>query len=202
MIKPKLLLDTLNSVPKKFTKNELAYLSLTGKIELPFRDKWAFILYKKLYHRKFIVSREWTYEQKRIDLAILHNQHKPEPEVLIELTAMYTFDALSKKIRAAYIQKLKNDEKKAKKAKKEAYLVLLMVHPRKQIGEKYEGIVKYRNKINKALEESENSVKKKAIQEINSRLKNNFDRPRYGECYIGKAFDIDVELLYWLIKSK
>jgi hypothetical protein len=98
---------------------------------------------------------------------------------------------------------LKNDEKKAKKAKKEVYLVLLMVHPRKQIGEKYEGIVKYRNRINKALKkESENSVKKKAIQEINSRLKNNFGLPRYGECYIGKAFDIDVELLYWLIKSK
>jgi hypothetical protein len=200
MIKTKLLSDTLNSVPKKFTKNELAYLSLTGKIELPFRDKWAFILYKKLPRQDFIVSREWTYEQKRIDLAILHNQHKPEPKVLIELTAMYTFDALSKKIRTAYIQKLKNDEKKAKKAKKEVYLVLLMVHPRKQIGEKYEGIVKYRSKINKALKESENSVKKNAIQEINSCFKKAKFHPRYSACDIGKAFGVDIELLYWLIK--
>ncbi|MGB8226692.1 MAG: hypothetical protein WCE45_07530 [Sedimentisphaerales bacterium] len=207
MITPKLLLDTLNSVPKKFAKNELAYLSLTGAIEHPFRDKWAFILYKKLFNRGFIVSREWN---KR-DLVILRNQSnsKPEPKVLIELKLMYTSDAQTEKSRAKFIQKLKDDEKKAKKAQKMAvqncdiYLVLLMVNPCKPIEEKYGGIIKYHKKINSALKKhiTPKEVKKNAIREIQSCFKKaKFIRPRFSKCGIGKAFGVEAELLYWLIK--
>jgi hypothetical protein len=82
---------------KEIPTNELAYLALTSKIEIPIRNKWAYLLHKKL-GEDFVVSREW----RRADLAILESVPVSKktkilvPRCLIELKAMYTFEGLPK----------------------------------------------------------------------------------------------------------
>ena len=70
------IIQALEETIKEFGKNELAFLALTTKIELPLRDRWAFVLDKKLLKTDFMVSREW----KRTDIAITQNAN---PKILI-----------------------------------------------------------------------------------------------------------------------
>ncbi len=42
------LIKTLKNLKNEFQQDELAFLALTTKIELPFRDRWSFLLYKEL----------------------------------------------------------------------------------------------------------------------------------------------------------
>lgn len=101
------VLSSLADVEKEFQENELAYLALTTKIELPFRDKWAFLLHNRP-RPKLTVAREW----KRTDLAILDRN---EPAVLVELTAMYTFDAVLYPDIHGFFKKVQADQRKVKK---------------------------------------------------------------------------------------
>ena len=81
------LIKSLQQTSIEFGEDELAFLALTTKIELPLRDRWAYVLYRKLSRSNLIVSREW----KRIDLAVLKDKI---PLALIQLKAMYTFNAV------------------------------------------------------------------------------------------------------------
>ncbi len=66
--------EIISSISKQYKDNELAYLSLTSKIELPLRDKIAFELHSK-YQDKYLICREWKSQETksldRIDLAII-----------------------------------------------------------------------------------------------------------------------------------
>lgn len=104
----RLVLECLINQGKTFKKNELAYLALTSKIELPFRDRLAFQIHKHFERQTQpmrCASREW----KRFDLAILENG---EPSCLIELKAMYAFDAFSEKGISHYAECINSDIKK------------------------------------------------------------------------------------------
>src|SRR4051812_23233142 len=70
-----------------FRPNELGYLAITSKVEGPFRDRLAYRLHQSYEPSGLVVSREWN----RIDLAVL--DAAGSPVCLIELKAMYTFDA-------------------------------------------------------------------------------------------------------------
>ena len=89
--------SALDEIGDTFEENELAYLAVTSKIEHPFRDRLSFLLHKRYEAEGYLVAREW----KRIDMAILN--HEGEPLILIELKAMYTFDAID---RAEHYSKL------------------------------------------------------------------------------------------------
>jgi hypothetical protein len=69
--------------------NELAYLALTSKIELPLRDRISFELHKK-FSDTHLICREWkskeTKSSKRIDIAIVDKSNF-KPVCLIELKA-------------------------------------------------------------------------------------------------------------------
>ena len=142
------LVSTLKLVGKHFTKNELAYLSLTSKIELPIRDQWAFLLHSELSKNGLIVSREW----KRIDLAILKNGI---PLAFVELKAMYSFNAaLDPKGISGFIDAMSKDEKKATilaGGTTEIFTVLLATHPCSIIDSSFSWIIKYRSDINQAI---------------------------------------------------
>lgn len=198
----KILIHGLKSGIDDFSKNELAYLSLTSKIELPFRDKWAFALHQ-LLSDEFTVSREW----RRTDLAILDSG---KPKALIELKAMYSFDAaLYQEDLHGYFQAMKNDEIKAEKLTQKLslgstniYTVLLVCHPKTEIPITLEKIVKYRTGINRAIKKCSGSpnVKNKAIEAIDQKFKDKNVICK-GEARGGKAFGISSEILYWIIKS-
>lgn len=191
------IIDTLKNTFYEFQLDELAYLSLTTKIELPFRDRWAYTLFKKFKDTEIYVSREW----KRTDLALIKNN---SPLALIELKAMYSFDALNPRQLNIFTNAMLEDEKKAKKLANdntEIYTVLLATHPTTSIHPSLSGIVKYDVGINKAIKKfgSSAEVQKKSIIEINSKL-NNRNVLFSGEFNAGKAFGIDTSVLYWIVK--
>ena len=88
------LVEIIRNIQGKFKKNELAYLALTGKIELPLRDKIAFSIQKE-FLKDFIVAREWTHKENhaRFDIAIFDKYIRDEnieynfPDYLIEFKA-------------------------------------------------------------------------------------------------------------------
>lgn len=68
--------DILKGIHNNFDENELAFLSLQGKIELQVRDKFAWELQKLLnteYGKyKYLVRKEWSIDgRKKVDIAIL-----------------------------------------------------------------------------------------------------------------------------------
>lgn len=75
-----LLKKIVKSIANKYQIDELAYLSLTSKIENPLRDKIAFELQKYIGKDK-LVCREWTNNKQsksKADIAILDINGKPE----------------------------------------------------------------------------------------------------------------------------
>ena len=213
----KLLTETIANLDSLFSKNELAYLALTTKIELPIRDKWAFKLYETLNPENIVVSREW----RRTDLAIIEDN---SPKVLIELKAMYTFDAFFKQEDiSGYAEKLFCDIKKSKdlcmkvyeeevqktkekgieveKRDTQIYSVLLATHPKGIIDKKMARVIKYSSAINRSLKEhSEKQVKDIANKAVLRNL-GNHEIITYGELDAGEAFGVKTSVLYWIIKA-
>lgn len=196
-----ILAQSLEQVVNEFGKDELAFLALTTKIELPLRDRLAYVMYKKLKEEGLVVSREW----RRVDLAVLR---ETVPQALIELKAMYTFDALRErgnlKKRIGY---LFEDIKKASQfdcKSENIYGILLATHPRHAIPLEFTNIIKYIPGINSALkrlgdqkkvaEVSVNRIEKLLASEKHTVVKK-------GTMLGGSAFGIETDVLYWLIKK-
>lgn len=193
-----LVVRSLSQLEKNFGENELAYLSLTTKIEFPLRDRWAYAIFLEL-EETFNVSREW----KRTDLAILKEQ---SPQVLIELKAMYSFDAaLDIDGIGGFTDAMSADAKKAKNLAKEnteIYTVLLAAHPESPLPPELDGIIKYVPDINKAIKKigSADKVKDVACKAVNDNLSNR-NVVASGLLQGGKAFNTKVSVLYWVVKA-
>ena len=137
---------TLSEVGSSFEANELAYLALTSKVELPIRDRLAWHLQFALGD-EYVVSREW----RRADIAVLRQN---APLVQVEAKAMYAFDLLSAKSRAKYLAKLTSDgHKMASLAPScDAYLLALVTHVDGSIATHLrQHVVKYSSGIRGAL---------------------------------------------------
>lgn len=198
-ITEEIIVNSLKETIKEFSKNELAFFALTTKIELPLRDRWAYVLFSKLSKTDFIVSREW----KRTDIAILQ---KGSPKVLIEIKALYTFDAISErgnyKKRINYLQ---DDEDKAFRLAfqdTQIFTVLLATHPLSPIPHDLEGIAKYVWGINGAYVKykDSNTIKKIATNRIKEAFKGK-NLVSEGVLKAGSAFGINTEIIYWVLKK-
>ncbi|RUO22604.1 hypothetical protein CWE08_05370 [Aliidiomarina iranensis] len=193
-----LIIGSLESLEQEFQSDELAYLALTTKIELPFRDRWAFSLYRTL-KETYAVSREW----KRTDMAILNGQ---SPEVLIELKAMYSFDAVLDKFKISrFADAMTSDAKKARllaEAETEIYTVLLSTHPEGPFPPEMAHIVKYVSGINKAVNRcgSGQKVQHAAHEAINKTLRDR-NVVATGSLDGGRAFLNGVVIDYWLVRA-
>lgn len=193
-----LIVRSLESLEQEFQPNELAYLALTAKIELPFRDRWSFSLHRAL-DDSYFVSREW----KRTDLAILKGR---SPHVLIELKAMYSFDAaLDTAGISGFTDAMSADAKKAHvlaEANSEIYTVLLATHPDDSISAEMSGIIKYVTGINRAVDRwgSARKVKCIAHEAVSEDIRNR-DVVASGSLNGGRAFGIGVAVDYWVVKA-
>ena len=194
-----LLIKPLENTVKEFGKDELAFLALTTKIELPLRDRLAYVLHKKLSKQNFIVSREWY----RVDLAILKDN---KPKVLVELKAMYTFDAVNENgyYKSAIVY-LKDDMNRRRQslADKDTNIfgILLATHPKKRIPSKLRGVVKYQQGINGAFKKFSNE--KEVFNVANKRVDKFIGKNKIikkGVLKGGSAFGIETDVLYWIIK--
>jgi hypothetical protein len=197
--------STFQSLHGAFQPHELAYLALTCKVELPIRDRWAFLLHQKL--APLSVAREWWHT----DIAVLDALDLPV--ALIELTAMYSFDALIPTNLELFIEKLAKDGEKAHRtaaahgrnpgaqsAAPPVYTVLLATHP---CGEPQSTkAVKYRAGITRALIAKGDgvAVRGESIKAIESQF-------APGSVLLHEAFDggwafgVQVEVLGWVLKA-
>ncbi|ELB2259784.1 hypothetical protein QNZ79_004721 [Vibrio parahaemolyticus] len=194
----KIITETLAALDCEFHHNELAYLALTSKVEAPIRDRWAYSLYKQLNNYGITVSREW----KRTDLALIE---RGNPLALVELKAMYSFDAaLDPNEVGGFTDAMAKDEVKAAKlaqSNTSIYTVLLATHPHKLVTD-LSGVVKYDSGINKALLkfEGEQGVKSAALDAVDRKLAGK-NVVAHGELCGGKAFNTAVSVIYWVIRA-
>lgn len=180
----------------RFEYGELAFLAATSKIEAQIRDRLSWRLQCLL--PGLYVVREW----KRTDIAILNGA---APIALIELKAMYTWDATLDN-HQQYIEALRSDEQKALRLatpETAIYTILLASNPKPVAPPPLHEFVKYRSGIEKALRHSTaedvaastiNIVKKDFCEEKRRLLLQEVAR---GD---GHWFGLEVDVLVWLFE--
>jgi hypothetical protein len=176
--------------------DDLAFLSLTSKVELPVRDRLAYLLSQIASRSGGRIAREY----KRSDVAWLIGK---SPLAIIELKACYTFDLIAQP--AVYMQYLMDDLKKAADCGGYAcrcYAILLATHPKAEIPETLYDTVKYSRKINAALKlcESAEGIRRRAIEEVEMRLSPGSAVHRF-QWSLGSYLGIEVDLFGWLIQA-
>ena len=190
-----ILEEEMKVLGDSYHENELAYLALTSKVEFPIRDKLAYNLYRRLWEKEIVVSREW----RRSDLVLLSGG---EPVFICELKAGYTFDIFNHQ---DYLELIENDFIKAKSISSlqtEIASLFLTTHVHQIVDHKYKRVIKYDGGINNALKKHGTQVKMmEAAMEI---MKNGFSKfyVKEGKIKCGNAFDYDVEIYYWIFSEQ
>lgn len=205
----KTIIEAIKQLESKFVNNELAYISLTGKNESFIRDNMACYLYS--------LKTNWCREFKRIDIAELSNTQSSNVKNIIELTSLYTTDILDEKhFRLHYLDKINNDfNKNSKYISKDTgvFIVIVATHFKNEVKKEYTNLVKYIDGINRGLSnyieirETKNILKEK---EIIADCRNNifmYFEPgkiniEYASINVGQAFEIDIELHFWILEKK
>ena len=181
----------ISNIGSTFKDDELAFLAVTSKIELPLRDKIAFELQNK-YSNK-IICREWTNSQtgKRTDLAILNKEG--EVECVIEFKAHSDMINIRQ-----YVASMKNDIEKSLLIPNnpEVYFVIFINYiSQLPTVEHLDNAIKYNKSIQKAIDESYN--RDKIINDWNDALKDSNIENKYDKVEIegGKYFNSDVSVI-------
>lgn len=190
-----LLIQALSDSDFGTDDGELAYLALTSKVELPFRDRLALSLRARVAGA--MVAREW---KERVDLAILSTSRIPT--LLVELKSLHVFDLLSAGKRQAFSQAVAADRRKLERFVKkhnfvttENYVLVLVTACQSVPDNKYEGIVKYRKAIA--------GCRSMTGEEINSQIKECFgtdDLLAVNQVSAGEAFGVSVRIHYALYR--
>jgi hypothetical protein len=190
----------LAALEGEFRADELAYLAATMKVENPVRDRLAYLLHRRYGGQGLIVSREWN----RVDIAVLRPDG--EPACLIELKAMYTFDALADPTK--FFEATTKDELKAREAAgaatgAEVYSLLLATHLGSPVEERYAKAVKYSARGGRAFANGAggDALRQSALAAVDRQLSGRHVTQR-GELQGGRAFGVDVSVLYWLMREK
>jgi hypothetical protein len=141
----------------KGAPDELAFLALTSKIELPVRDRLAYRLLERMRPTDRIAR-----EYKRSDIACL--QGSGQPCAIIELKACYSVDLVENA--DVWADFVKRDLEKAARLAKHSDAngcacigVLLITHPRGVVTRDYKDTIKYTALINRAIDGPRRSPK-------------------------------------------
>lgn len=196
-----LLSEYLEASLKSFLPNELAYLSLTRKNELPVRDRLAYKIFRANPH--LVSSREYRY----IDLALFRNAKSLEMTCMIEVKSWYTFDLtdqLEKVVQAAKIDfaKERNVGMLNEHANAKQYAIIIATHPKQPVSRKYSGVVKYLDRLNRM-------TRSNGLADIpkicNRNVRQVYAEPAYRveqvSCSAGTAFGCDVDVYAWIIEK-
>lgn len=184
--------------------DELAYLGLTTKIEIPFRDWLAVKLHKKS-GKEYMIAREYpevsatNNKTLRTDLAILKDGIVKER---VELKACYTFD-IPKKNRDynLFWNQVLADYEKHKFIDGNTYFLLLAVHPIDKIEDSKNDVIKYysgHRRFSKHYTQEE--LLKDVKDDIPTEWKTheNLKLKDSGFHEMGEAFGIRVGIVYYL----
>ena len=188
------LQNEMQRLDSLFRSDELAYLSLTSKIELPIRDRLAFQLHERFRtEANLTVAREW----RRFDLAILERK---EPVLLVELKAMYSFDVFTSRAATQYPGAIESDARKMAEFTRSnsvrgagCYTLLLATHPHSAPPSQLDGIVKYSGDIRRY-----HPIDGDALLEAVSTQFRKHPASAAGELAGGSAFGIAASVYWWL----
>jgi hypothetical protein len=197
-----ILREELERIHQLFEPNELAYLALTSKVELPIRDRLAFALHRRLDQR--LVAREW----KRVDLAILADDGST-PELLLEAKALYTFDLIGEAVWVDRFPKKVRDDVAAMRARSDLvertqlFALVLATHPLSEAGPQLRQLAKYSRGVGKAIAALGDApaVLREADAAIRAALPDASEILCTGEIWGGAAYGIEITVPYWLIAA-
>jgi hypothetical protein len=191
----------LRGLTRRFAKNELAVLAFSSKVELAVRDRLAYALSRRL-PRSLVVR-----ERRRADLAVLSDEATPKPLMLLEATAMYSFDLIEQKPgRSVSPEKVQRDVTKLRATRdlpRDAQLFVLIVasHP-KRVPDRGTGAreaMKYARQIVRTLSaRSADELAAQASRNVSSRL-GYLGQVRSGVIKGGEAYGVPIEIHHWLI---
>lgn len=139
------LTKAIKAVALQLDGDDLAWLALTGKIELHFRDLIGSSINR--HNKDFIVAREWN----RRDLALLTPDC--EPIAIIEGKAHYTFDYMSDiKLTQDYPREIIEDVEKIQEHPSALpFIMITSTHVATHVPSRFENTVKYMGEVNSAL---------------------------------------------------
>ncbi len=188
----------ISTISASFCTNELAYLSLTQKIELPIRDKLAYRLQSTLdqEYANAIVCREWY----RTDIAIFDEN---ELVCALEAKAIYSFDIIKNGKKHNYPVLIEKDLDKAQEvARKRGHLVkpyslLIATHPEELPHCRYCKAVKYYGGLKRYTNDRNNFSR--CHKELKSRMAG-YRIAGSHNLSAGRAFGVDVSLFVWLLR--
>lgn len=191
------LITALGVIGGEFRANELAYLATTTKVEAAIRDRLAFRLHQDYKPAGSVVAREWD----RVDLAVLNPAGIPL--ALVELRAMYTFDAFGHL--RHFTDATSADEIKAQSlavAGTAVYSPLLAAHLGGTVKTRSLKPVKYSSGVNRAITKHGDAaaVRARACELIDRDLEAHVVVAR-GEILGGIAFGLSASVLYWLVQN-
>lgn len=198
----KRMLNIIENSISLFGKNELAYLSLTSKNELPIRDKIAYRLHLEL--DKSVVAREYSPKEinSRIDLAILEDHKLKE---IVELKSMYTFDSIDGFDK--YKDVINKDFDKNKSLVDNTinqWEIIIATHIKQIPNQYYKEYIKYYSSIKRYMEKVDEP--EYLIRTMDSKIRNEFKSELYDIDYkivnAGHVFGVDVEVCFWIILKK
>lgn len=187
-----LLKNIIRSIDDNYQDNELAYLSLTSKIENSLRDKIAFELQKNLGKNK-IVCREWTNNRKsksKADIAILDISGKPE--CIIEFKAHSSISGIGDKSNSL----IKDFDKNEKLYNQAEIIFILFANFVNELPKNlvFNQSIKYYDNISKAID-GKYSLEKQKEDWLNSFTNKSIDF-NFTDCLInaGKYKGVKVEI--------
>jgi hypothetical protein len=185
------LVEALDLLVGPRDSNELAYLAVTSKPELPIRDRLAWRLQCAMPDR--FVAREWPGDpprQQRCDLAVL--DRAGTPDALVEVKATASFGSV-----VEYQRHVETDLRKARalEPRAEVYALLISTHvegtpvaPR--------GVVKYAAKLQRGA--AKPGLAEHARDAIDGALAS-LGSVHHGCWPAGTAYGATVHVEYWLV---
>lgn len=182
----------LAELDTEFNSNELAYLGLTGKVELQIRDKLAYVLHRDYLNQGFdSVVREW----KLVDLALMTNE---VPQLLLEAKAIYVGDFLTSSWKK-FVHSMHKDFYKCQQLSPSTPFLTLLIATEMTSPVPNSPQIKYRSVCNKPFKTgltAENLAKQ--YENCVQSLFKNVDST-YGYWKAGEAYGVGVNVHYWLL---
>ena len=118
---------------------------------------------------------------------------------------MYTFDAVDGLDK--FIDSINRDFDKNSSLKSDTtsqFAIVIGTHPRSIPSEQYKDFVKYYNSIKRCMKKINNNTV--LIDKMDNKLRNAFKQDKYEvkslTIYAGNAFEVDVDICFWIIEKK
>jgi hypothetical protein len=188
----------LGELAARFAPNELAFLALTSKVELPIRDRLAFALSRRLKD-SFLVAREW----RSVDLAVLSRDVPQSPRMLLEVKSWYTFDLVGRSV-VRVVQMARKDRAKllglpGLPSAAQLFVLVLATHPLSVIGPDLAQVAKYSAGISAGITRfgSADEVGRRGSDNLAPEL-SELGALHAGMLEAGEAYGVPIQIRYWL----